>query len=121
MWRRPLYPAWLGMVLLTGRLALPSRDPSPTWRPGTARGRQWIDWEKEANMAVISNQNGHGTCQMLSAEDCSNALYPHEFMGSGTTCDPNPCQGPLRDRHQLHAGHHPAMAPAAGSREAGLQ
>jgi lambda family phage portal protein len=69
MWRRPLYSAWLGMAMLTGRLALASRDPSRyqavRHRP---RGWQWIDPEKEANAAVVSIQNGLGTRTGFLAE-----------------------------------------------------
>jgi lambda family phage portal protein len=69
IWRRPLFPIWLDMALLSGMLVLPTRNPARYMavrhRP---RGWQWVDPEKEANGAVVAIENGLGTRTGFLAE-----------------------------------------------------
>jgi hypothetical protein len=34
-------------------------------------------------------------CVVLTAQECDQQTYPHQYMGDYTTCDPNPCPVPV--------------------------
>jgi lambda family phage portal protein len=88
---QPIFEYWISMALLSGALALDSRDPSRfTEGKWKARGWQWVDPLKDTQantLAINAGLTSRSACMAEEGEDAEDAKLAESFGLDFETAD----------------------------------